>query len=195
MLYSYQVGCDRCGLRAEVLWPQWACYQWPTGMTIEIAQCWAWCADCGSVSVAEALKSVEQMDHLLILPVIAQAYDDETKAWRADDINAVLGYARYPRLTNLYGTLTYWKKWNVRQSVVLLNTLNLHRGWRLERASPPRCLTCGGTDIIPLAVDHEGDPSPNPHPACGGTIRIVRTRKIRARRLLWTTEGEVIGPG
>jgi hypothetical protein len=194
-VYSYQVMCDRCGLRAENLWPQWACYLWPTGNTTEIAQHWVWCGDCGSITVGEALRSVAQMDRLLSLPVIAQAYDGEKKVWRTEESQAVLDYACYPRLTNLYEHLRGWKRWDGKQSIVMLNTLNLHRQWRLDRVSPPRCLTCGGIEITPIQTTPDGEPSVITHPTCGGTIYIARMEKVRGRRLLWTTEGIAIGLG
>lgn len=200
MPFVYKVMCDKCDYRSEASWPLWACYQWPLGTasaghTLEIAQCWVWCNGCRAVRCGEAIPAMERIEWLQAIPVIASAYDDNKKVWATDEIEAALAYARYPRLTNLYDWLTHSKRWGINQSVALHNTLILHREWLLTRESVAHCLTCGGDDLIPFPANFEGEPEPTSHAACGGTITSNQTRKINAKRLLWTTEGELIGPG
>ena len=195
MASAYQVTCDRCSYESKIVWPLWACYQWPSGHTLEIAQRLSWCNGCAAVTVVESLTELERIDRLRALSVIANAYDGERKIWSPDEIEAVLIYARYPRFANLYGHLIQWKKWDVKQSVVMTNTLNLHREWRLARTSPPSCLACGRTDFVALAVDKEGELGADAHPGCGGQFTFVKMRKVRVQRCLWTVEGQRIGFG
>jgi hypothetical protein len=142
------------------------------------------------------VTELEQIDRLRALPVIADVYKRGRIIWSADEKEAVLAYARYPRFANLYEHLTYWKRWGVNQYVVMKGTLDLHREWRLARTSPPRCLECGWTDFVALAVDNEGEPRSDTHPGCGGMFTFVKARKaLRQKSLLWTTEGQRIGVG
>ena len=195
MPFIYKAECGRCDYQGEIIWPQWACYQWPLGNTMEIAQQWIWCSRCSSVRIGEALTDIERIKRLQAIPVIENTYDGNRKVWAADEIETALDYAWYPRFTNLYAGSMMCKRWDIKQSVIFFETLKLHREWRLARVSAARCLTCGGEDFIPLVVGQEGEPESIVHPACGGSITVHKSRKVRAKRLLWTTEGQFISAG
>lgn len=195
MSFLYQAVCNRCTDVSEVIWPLWACYSLPSEHTLEIAQRMCWCHDCKSVTLAENIADLAHIERLQALPIIANAYDSSPKVWAEAEKEAVLEYLRYPRLNHLYDGISGRKKWNVKQSIVMKNSLALHHEWRVTRSTPARCLSCGGTDFDPFIADPQGEPSFGIHPRCGGTLSLIQVRKVREKRYLWTSEGESIGIG
>ncbi|BCM92718.1 hypothetical protein IAD21_04600 [Abditibacteriota bacterium] len=195
MSYLYQIICDRCPHTSEVQWPLWACYSLASGYTLEIAQRLCWCHNCNGVRIAESLAGIEHIERLQNLPIIKNAYDGEPKTWSEDEKKTVLDYVRYPRLNHLYNHFTHWKRWDVRQSVIMKNSLALHHDWLIGRTMLPCCLTCGGTEFLPFSADDQEVPASALHPHCGGAISFIPLRKIREKRYLWSSEGEPIGIG
>lgn len=117
----------------------------------------------------------------------------------------IVGGSRFERLKDRIGlTISRKRHWaNVR-----LHSLNLQLEWRLRRQSPPRCLSCGSTDIRFIdwsAIAVAGDLGPARHVSqkfehsCGGKlVRSYRTEqgeiylKLRARRYVLDPEGNVL---
>lgn len=187
--HVYAVACDQCDFKQEITWPLWALYQWPSGVTMEIAQVWAWCNACRRIVVAEGKHSQTILGQLAF---VNNAVDGDD--WSAQDIIKAKQYATYPRYANLFEDLVDGKPWVPRKAFAFRETMKWHGFWRLTRGAPPKCLTCGGVDYELLDVDDNCIPKSFPHGGCGGTISLTNDRKARVKRTLWTPEGDAIGP-
>lgn len=84
-------------------------------------------------------------------------------------------------------------------SADLLNETRRVRDWLLSRTSPPRCLTCSGTDVklFPScwSVYRDDDPERDfldiAHPRCGGSLRVdpVGMSLFRCHAARYSSEG------
>ncbi len=195
MPYRYRANCTKCDYGSDLLWLPWALYQRPSGHTFEVAQQLVWCPGCGKVTLAEYLNSSKTIEKLRAIPAIKNVYEQPETEWSPAEIEAVLGYTRYPQILHLHENVTAYKAWGARQAVMMRGALELHAQWRRTRKSLAHCLTCGSTRFTPLPVDDKSEPMDAKHPSCGGTLKFTNRTKVkrRPRPTIWTLEGKYVG--
>jgi hypothetical protein len=68
--------------------------------------------------------------------------------------------------------------------------LRLRRAWRVRRTSPPKCLTCGTTAVVPLAHGR-------PVRVDGGSVRCeaLGLSSSHFSNMYFSPEGDLIGDG
>lgn len=143
-------------------------YEWPDGTRLEIDTTPAWCHRCAAVRHGERLETVEEIDQQ-----IADLRDPRSALYRAYAKDSAgecknLGEAFARR---------YCEPWERR------------RAWRTARASPPRCLVCGSTDIFVYPL---GTAVPNPAGEGSVTVRVRGMCSTDFNEWFFTPEGNRI---
>ncbi len=160
-------------------------YQTPQGL-VPIERQLGWCHDCQGTEPIEVLPSkerirfIEQRDYPGIWNCLG-----ESRLLSEDDIAKDLEYKRLSREHDL-------QEEGVRLSILV------------DRNSPPRCLTCGSTNIFAIPIDssrlpHQYDPATPTsigvtHPNCGGELHISwpGTMSLFAEDRVYDLEGRAI---
>jgi ferredoxin-like protein FixX len=164
--------CDKCRYR-ERLHDSLRTYALPDGSTVTIQRELVWCGACRAVCWGERLADLAGLEQ-------------ELAACEARD---ALIMEKLSALVNRH---------NPFEEVLSRHTQALWSriGWRRKRASPPRCLECGATDILvlPRSQTRSGRDKWTlaGHPGCGGVIVVLQEPILSLNRewLHYSAEGE-----
>lgn len=174
MAARYKATCDQCryrGLLDDVL----RSYEFTEQVTLTIQRVAAWCPRCQGVAWSEMIPPLADIN----LRISEFERRDQTA------LDAVLPFvSRHSSLADLVASR--------------LDDLRRRAAWVRGRQSPPRCLECGSTEIIPMTSGQTCSGNPkwtlSPHPNCGGTLTVL-TEPILVLSRLWiryTPEGNII---
>jgi hypothetical protein len=120
-------------------------YALPDGAFVDGNPEFGWCEQCGGVADIEEpldIESIENKKRTLL------------QSQRPRNILAAIG--------RIFGNSAGDESWRVQRLNALFRVAKL-------RASPPRCLACGGTNVAPLSFDSDGNCISLVHD-CGGTL-------------------------
>lgn len=107
-------------------------YRLEDGNEIELKSQPVWCDQCGKVTHGEEIESVEQLDK---------------------KIAGLERLAAEIRLEMTRPPLPTFDAPGDRIQLKQIAELQLRRKWRRTRSSPPRCIPCGSSQIVPLEYD------------------------------------------
>lgn len=154
------ITCDTCDFTANTtsLWGRFD-YVAPNGTRLDVNRTYGWCYNCQDIRAIEDLSDEEKLKNDI---------DTNTKKIAAIRNTSTLG-----RLLQMLGK----DRW-------LINSLNKdieNNKRRLiflhERKTPPKCLTCSGTDIIRINIPTTQGSNIEKitefkHPNCGGHLLV-----------------------
>jgi hypothetical protein len=146
------ITCDRCDYTAR-MGHQLRSYgdRGHPESRLTIEQVPAWCTQCGTITWAERIPEVKELE-------------EDLAWWRT---------APDDTLANMASRGQSAAEYRARGVAEARRRLE----WRQGRASPPRCLECGSHEIdaFPARDGDDGDDEPSgiPHPGCGGTLSIT----------------------
>ena len=156
-----KIYCDRCDFRSNtmVTWGNYS-YRLADGREVSLYRTLGWCHACNDIVPIENLSDRERVEEG-ILELEAKIKTSEP-AGLARWLPWKRNMARYEQ--------QYWQ-------AELTEALS-RRLFFSQRQSPPRCLKCAATEIIPLkyVTPAVGDPPARinfVHPICGGSFWIV----------------------
>lgn len=159
MPYSI-IACDKCKKRwtSRVSWGLF-CYRLPDKRQHWIDRNTNWCHDCRGFEPIEEIPSLESLQ---AAADAAQQDYEEARAAIPNTLGARLVPWRFGE-----------QKDQRRRNKAALKEALQALGWRQKRLSPPRCLTCGSTNVENL-LHYSSEPNqPEPdrhHPGCGGLL-------------------------
>src|SRR5690349_7122426 len=122
----YKANCDQCSYEAEFV-DQLRSYEVLDGSTVWIEQAFVWCDACREVRWGEKVPDLAELERKLA----------STRA-------------RDPKLVDFFLSLDSKYETLDEQIARRIAELESQIAWRRRRVSPPRCLECGSTEIIPL---------------------------------------------
>jgi len=135
------------------------------GARLEVWRQPVWCCGCRTFTEGEVVSDIDEIDRL-----IAQHKREHGSAYRR----------------HLHQTRNRERQWAL---AIRLADLERRRSWREERVSPPRCLECGCSELIPL---RRGEDIANPQGS--GTVRLewLGICQSPAREFLYSAEGDLV---
>lgn len=171
----YRAECERCKYSQTFAEGGLRSYQLPGEVRITIRQQLGWCRSCDRVVFCEELPTMGELaiEFAQFEELVRQDFDFlSSPGMSAEELIE----RERSRLASLADMLQ-------------------------ARQSPPRCLECGSTSIIPISEADENEEeavlptrSSIEHPGCGGPLSVHGIGLSRSR--LWTiysTEGERLG--
>ena len=166
----YKARCENCK-GAKTFSDTLCSYKLEDGTTVNIERTFAWCSGCTEVVWAESILSLEE------LRGEREGLDNPS--------DETIDY-----LTSLAGRYSTFEE-ELERSISFLDE---RIRWRESRESPPRCLSCGSTEITPGIEGETNSGNPKweiPCPACGGTIRVLSEPSLSLDRgwIHFTPEG------
>jgi hypothetical protein len=152
-LYCYDYKCDRCSFDAAAAYGAIGYYRFPDGGELHVLTTPAWCDQCETITIAEALPDIAFLRAELARYASGKFTDSDREA-----------------ATGLSQSLDAFVA-SRRQS---------HANWisRFERRTiPGRCIECGFSDFRFLTsfTDDNTFPDVFVHPGCNGMMRMIRT--------------------
>jgi hypothetical protein len=164
----YQIKFRPGGRVAEFFGSRGNYYDFDGGGRIDVRTRPVWCRACGKFTHGEEIEPLEEIDQ-----EIARLTDR-----RAQTIREMATEA-HPMVQDFGPPL----------SLESIGDLRQRRQWRAARTSPPRCIHCGTTDIVPLPLNRIV-----PNPGGPGTIEVQRVGFCSTNFNEWyfTAEGQRI---
>jgi hypothetical protein len=144
------------------------CYRLADGCEIDLHTTPVWCAQCVSITDGEKIESLATIDK--DLADLRDPASFSYQMWTNNAVHEVLGGGD-----------------KLREGHV--EALKLRRQWRESRTSPPRCIECGSTEILPFPENEAVN-----NPAGPGTVTMSAVGHVSTGWTGWvfTPEGERI---
>jgi hypothetical protein len=138
---AYEIKFRPCGRVDRFFGSRGDYYELEDGGRIDVRTRPVWCRGCGAFTHGEQIEPLNEIDEEVA----------RLTARRAEIIREMRTEA-HPMVQDL----------GPPYSLEHIGDLNLRRRWRAARASPPRCIACGSTDIVVFPfnkiVSHPGGP-------------------------------------
>jgi hypothetical protein len=137
MTWYYSARCDRCHIELTI--PSGVLYRYclPNGCELPAIGETVWCLNCDGMRTAERLPMLERLRE--------QVRDLEDKG--PDEVSVAKKGAFLKQPINVAQEFAA-ELWRRRSTVE----------WRAARQAPPRCLSCGGTQLMTLEGHGDDDP-------------------------------------
>jgi len=127
-----------------------------------------WCHCCNAITEGEELSTVDEIERQ-----ISDLHDPTTELYQSTR------YGLVEKLTK--GGENYLRD--------RIEELQRRLRWRAARLSPPKCIVCGSTDIMPLPT---GEPIPSPRGEGQIQVHVVGMCSTSFREWYFTPEGDRI---
>ena len=152
-MYCYDYKCDRCSLEAGAASGAIGYYQFSDGGELHVLTNPAWCNQCDTITLAEALPDIAFLRAELDRYESGNytASDSEDAATFSESLDAFVTSRKQS-----------FEKWLSRFD---------------HRTIPGRCIECGFSDFRFLTSFTDDDTCPDAfvHPGCNGMMRMIRT--------------------
>ena len=157
-LESLSIRCEACDFASSSMriWGQYL-YKTSPHSVIYVNRTAGWCYSCQNISPIEDFTDYENVKQELQEYIEKRIAHEKTMMYRLFS---------YKSKDHLY----------INDRIVqLTDRLRLYE----NRVSPPKCLECGSTDVVPVKLPYYSDSDKHPlnfiHPNCGGTLYIQNT--------------------
>lgn len=155
------ISCSLCDFSTSemIIWGYYR-YMISENVFHNISRAYGWCYSCKNIEPVEDFPNKQELEKEL------EVLNNKSKRW-----NALTGFKSNRAIETVDKEIKKIQEW--------LPFLNL-------RKDPPRCLTCGSTDIVKIGVPHvkEGETFQLTftHPNCGGTFTVSNKKDDSAIR-------------
>lgn len=168
-------------------------YALPDGGTLPLHSLAAWCQDCSQLEDMENLNPNQWLTEIATVQQQIASVERKKSLCEQSWTHAYrfFGHLERGQVTN--ETFSKWAK-ELNQALIGFRVIS-------DRNSPARCLTCGGTRVVPAEYSSDAD-TPGArkliHSGCGGVLESViagdiyianRTRRVRR----YSLDGDFLG--